>query len=121
MNLKDNEELVCGLNAVSQIIQTRPQSVQCLFVGQKPNGRIQSVMQKAEKSNITIDKETTSFFEDKFREQNHQNIAITCNKRSEEELKKLIELFKKEPFFRDKKLMEEDLREIAMKLKFEKC
>ena len=84
MNLKDNEELVCGLNAVSQIIQTRPQSVQCLFVGQKPNGRIQSVMQKAEKSNITIDKETTSFFEDKFREQNHQNIAIKCNKRSEE-------------------------------------
>ena len=43
------------------------------------------------------------------------------NKRSEDELKKLIELFKKEPFFRDKKLMEEDLREIAMKLKFEKC
>ena len=32
MNLKDNEELVCGLNAVSQIIETRPQSVQCLFV-----------------------------------------------------------------------------------------
>jgi len=84
MNLKDNEELVCGLNAVSQIIETRPQSVQCLFVGQKPNGRIQSVMQKAEKSNITIEKENPSFFEDNFIEQNHQNIAITCNKRSEE-------------------------------------
>ena len=84
MNLKDNEELVCGLNAVSQIIQTRPQSVQCLFVGQKPKGRIQFVMQKAEKSNITIDKENPSFFEDKFKEQSHQNIAITCNKRSEE-------------------------------------
>ena len=84
MNLKDNEELVCGLNAVSQIIQTRPQSVQCLFVGQKPNGRIQSVMQKAEKSNITIEKENPSFFEDNFIEQNHQNIAIKCNKRSEE-------------------------------------
>ena len=79
MNLKDNEELVCGLNAVSQIIQTRPQSVQCLFVGQKPNGRIQSVMQKAEKSNITIDKENPSFFEDNFKEQNHQNI-VTCVK-----------------------------------------
>ena len=84
MNLKKDEELVCGLNAVSQIIRIRPNSVQYLFVGQKPSGRIQSVMQEAEKSNITINKENLSFFDDNFKEQNHQNIAITCNKRSEE-------------------------------------
>ena len=84
MNLKKDEELVCGLNAVSQIIRIRPNSVQYLFVGQKPSGRIQSVMQEAEKSNITINKENLSFFDDNFKEQNHQNIAITCNKRCEE-------------------------------------
>lgn len=43
------------------------------------------------------------------------------NKRSEKELQRLIDLFKKEPFFKEKKLQDEDLREIAMKLKFQKC
>ena len=43
------------------------------------------------------------------------------NKRSEKELLRLIDLFKKEPFFKEKKLQDEDLREIAMKLKFQKC
>ena len=33
---------------------------------------------------IEVIKEKTSFFEDNFKEINHQNIAVVCNKRSEE-------------------------------------
>ena len=84
MNKNSEEDLVCGLNAVSQIIITRPKSVKSLFVGQSPNERVKSVIRKAEESNIKSIKENSSFFEENFKEVNHQNIAIQCNKRLEE-------------------------------------
>lgn len=84
MNLKSDEELVCGFNAVFQIIVTRPKSVQSLYVGHSPNERIKSVIQHTEKTHINISKENSAFFDDNFKEINHQNIAIKCNKRSEE-------------------------------------
>ncbi len=84
MILKTNEELVSGLNAVLQIIVTRPKSVHSLFLGNEPNTRVKSVIKEAEKSKITIHKENSDFFDKNFKDVNHQNIAIKCNKRSEE-------------------------------------
>ena len=84
MILKTNEELVSGLNAVLQIIVTRPKSVHSLFLGNEPNTRVKSVVKEAEKNKITIHKENSDFFDENFKDVNHQNIAIKCNKRSEE-------------------------------------
>ena len=84
MILKTNEELVSGLNAVLQIIVTRPKSVHSLFLGNEPNTRVKSVIKEAEKSKITIHKKNSDFFDENFKDVNHQNIAIKCNKRSEE-------------------------------------
>ena len=84
MILETNEELVSGLNAVLQIIVTRPKSVHSLFLGNEPNTRVKSVIKEAEKSKITIHKENSDFFDENFKDVNHQNIAIKCNKRSEE-------------------------------------
>ena len=50
MILKTNEELVSGLNAVLQIIVTRPKSVNSLFLGNEPNTRVKSVVKEAEKN-----------------------------------------------------------------------
>ena len=84
MILDTNEELVSGLNAVLQIIVTRPKSVHSLFLGNEPNTRVKSVIKEAEKSKITIHKKNSDFFDENFKDVNHQNIAIKCNKRSEE-------------------------------------
>lgn len=84
MILETNEELVSGLNAVLQIIVTRPKSVHSLFLGNEPNTRVKSVIKEAEKSKITIHKKNSDFFDENFKDVNHQNIAIKCNKRSEE-------------------------------------
>ena len=84
MILETNEELVSGLNAVLQIIVTRPKSVHSLFLGNEPNTRVKSVIKEAEKSKITIHKKNSDFFDENFKDANHQNIAIKCNKRSEE-------------------------------------
>ena len=84
MKLETNEELVSGLNAVLQIILTRPKSVHSIFIGNTPNKRMLSVEDEAKKNNITVLKKSSSFFEENFQDINHQNIAIRCNKRSEE-------------------------------------
>ena len=93
MNKKSNQELVCGLNVVSEIIKIRPRSVQNLFIGGSKKERFKSVLEKAEKEAITINEKGKDFFEENFKDVNHQNIALSCNKRSEETevfLEKLI-------------------------------
>ena len=84
MKLNLEEEFVCGLNAVSQIIKTRPKSVRTLITAESRNERVKSIVQDSNIHMIEVIKEKTSFFEDNFKEINHQNIAIVCNKRSEE-------------------------------------
>lgn len=84
MNLKPEEEFICGFNTVLQIIITRPKSVQSLYIGQSSNERVKSVIEHAEKAKIEITKENSAFFDENFKEVNHQNIGIKCNKRSEE-------------------------------------
>jgi len=84
VKLKTEEELVCGINAVSQIIKTRPSSVHSLFVNNVSNERLNDLVRDATKNKIEIIKEKSSFFEDNFEGINHQNAAVICNKRSEE-------------------------------------
>ena len=84
MKLKLEEELVCGINAVSQIIKTRPSSVHSLFINSSNNERLNALVRDATENKIEIIKERPSFFEDNFEGVNHQNAAIICNKRSEE-------------------------------------
>ena len=84
MSSNSDQELVCGLNTVNQIIISRPKSVQSLYVGEVLNSRIESVVDEAEKNKIKISKKDPEFFEKKFKDINHQSIAVTCNKRLEE-------------------------------------
>jgi 23S rRNA (guanosine2251-2'-O)-methyltransferase len=84
MNIDSNEEMICGLNAISQIIKTRPKSVKILFVTDSPNERLKGLIKLTEELNIKVEKQNTSFFDKNFEGINHQNIALRCNKRSEE-------------------------------------
>ena len=84
MSSNSDQELVCGLNAVNQIISSRPKSVKSLHVCEALNKRIESIVDEAEKYKIKINKEDPEFFEKKFKDINHQSVAVACNKRSEE-------------------------------------
>lgn len=84
MNTDSNEEMICGLNAISQIIKTRPKSVKILFVIDSPNERLKELIQLTEEQNIKVEKQNASFFDRNFEGINHQNVALRCNKRSEE-------------------------------------
>ncbi len=79
-----DQELVCGLNAVNQIIISRPKSVKSLYFSKTTNSRIKSVIKEAEKNKIKVSKKDPGFFEKEFKDINHQSIAVECNKRLEE-------------------------------------
>lgn len=96
MKLNAEEEFVCGLNAVSQIIKTRPKSVRTLITAESRNERVKSIVQDSNIHMIEVIEEKNSFFEDNFKEINHQNIAVVCNKRSEESEDFLESILKKE-------------------------
>ena len=61
MSSNSDQELVCGLNTVNQIIISRPRSVQSLYVGEALNKRIESVVEEAEKNKIKITKKAVSY------------------------------------------------------------
>ena len=50
MSSNSDQELVCGLNTVNQIIISRPKSVQSMYVGELINTMIDSVVYKNEKN-----------------------------------------------------------------------
>ena len=94
MNLNKDQELVCGINAVKEIIRIRPDSVTTLLVEADKSKRIKEIQQVAEKNNIEVVTQNASFFRKTFSELNHQSVGIICNKRLEENenfLENLIE------------------------------
>ena len=95
MNANTDQELVCSINAVREIISIRPKSVvELLIKDEKKNTRIDSLASLAKEHRIEIIIKTDNFFEDNFSDQNHQGVAILCNKRLEENetfLEKLLE------------------------------
>jgi 23S rRNA (guanosine2251-2'-O)-methyltransferase len=95
MKVSNDQELVCGINAVKEIISIRPRSVLSLFLqDEKQSSRIESLSNLANKNHIEKILEDDKFFEHNFSDQNHQGVAILCNKRLEENetfLEKLLE------------------------------
>ena len=84
MSSNPDQEMVCGLNAVNQIIVSRPKSVKSLYFSEITNTRIESVVEEAKKNKIKINKKDPEFFEKTFKDINHQSVAVSCNKRLEE-------------------------------------
>ena len=95
MNLTKDQELVCGINAVNEIISIRPSSVTTLFIEDDKGKRIQELDQLAKQNNIEVVLQDSSFFQKNFSEINHQSVAIICHKRLEENENFLENLFKK--------------------------
>ena len=95
MNLTKDQELVCGINAVNEIISIRPSSVTTLFIEDDKGKRIQELDQLAKQSNIEVVLQDSSFFQKNFSEMNHQSVAIICHKRLEENENFLENLFEK--------------------------
>ena len=95
MNLTKNQELVCGINAVNEIISIRPSSVTTLFIEDDKGKRIQELDQLAKQNNIEVVLQDSSFFQKNFSEMNHQSVAIICHKRLEENENFLENLFEK--------------------------
>ena len=95
MNLTKDQELVCGINAVNEIISIRPSSVTTLFIEDDKGKRIQELDQLAKQNNIEVVLQDSSFFQKNFSEMNHQSVAIICHKRLEENENFLENLFKK--------------------------
>ena len=95
MNLTKDQELVCGINAVNEIISIRPSSVTTLFIEDDKGKRIQELDQLAKQNSIEVVLQDSSFFQKNFSEMNHQSVAIICHKRLEENENFLENLFKK--------------------------
>ena len=95
MNLTKDQELVCGINAVNEIISIRPSSVTTLFIEDDKGKRIQKLDQLAKQNNIEVVLQDSSFFQKNFSEMNHQSVAIICHKRLEENENFLENLFEK--------------------------
>ena len=77
MNLNKDQELVCGINAVKEIIRIRPDSVSTLLVEADKGKRIKEIQQVAEKNNIEVVTQNASFFRKTFselKETNRKNI-----------------------------------------------
>ena len=96
MNLTKDQELVCGINAVNEIISIRPSSVTTLFIEDDKGKRIQELDQLAKQNNIEVVLQDSSFFQKNFSEMNHQSVAIVCYKRLEENENYLESLFEKD-------------------------
>ena len=96
MNLTKDQELVCGINAVNEIISIRPSSVTTLFIEDDKGKRIQELDQLAKQNNIEVVLQDSSFFQKNFSEMNHQSVAIICHKRLEENENYLESLFEKD-------------------------
>ena len=93
MNLTKDQEMVCGINAVNEIISIRPNSVTTLFIEDDKGKRIQELDQLAKQNNIEVVLQDSSFFQKNFSEMNHQSVAIVCYKRLEENENYLESLF----------------------------
>ena len=95
MNLTKDQELVCGINTVNEIISIRPSSVTTLFIEDDKGKRIQELDQLAKQNSIEVVLQDSSFFQKNFSEMNHQSVAIICHKRLEENENFLESLFEK--------------------------
>ena len=85
MTINQDQDFICGINASIQIINIRPKSVEKLFIDKtKKTNRLKDLEKLAENNRIEVVFEEPKFYENLFEDQNHQGVAIICNKRLEE-------------------------------------
>ena len=97
MKINKNQEIICGINVIETILDLRPASAKTLFVlDSKSNSRINKILSAAKTSQIEVSLKTKDFFSEYFEDQNHQGLALLCNKRIEEQESFLDNLLEKE-------------------------
>ena len=97
MIINQDQDFICGINASIQIINIRPKSVEKLFIDKtKKTNRLKDLEKLAESNRIEVVFEEPKFYENLFEDQNHQGVAIICNKRLEENEDYLDLLLKRE-------------------------
>ena len=96
MKLSKDQELVCGINAINEIISIRSDSVSTLFIEEEKGRRIEKLRKLAKEKNIEVVFQNAPFFQKNFSDMNHQGVAIICNKRLEENENFLENIFKKD-------------------------
>ena len=80
-----DQELVCGINIINEIISTRPSSILSLVtLKSKQNSRIKKLIDLAKSEKIKVSFKNESFFKKYFPGLLHQGVAILCRKRIEE-------------------------------------
>ena len=100
MKIEKDQEIICGINVIETVLNLRPGSAKTLFVlDSKSNSRIKKILSSAKTNQIAISFKTKDFFSNYFGDQNHQGLALLCNKRIEEQESFLDNLLKKDSLF----------------------
>ena len=100
MKIEKDQEIICGINVIETVLILRPGSAKTLFVlDSKSNSRIKKVLSSAKSNQIEISLKTKDFFSNYFGDQNHQGLAMLCNKRIEEQETFLDNLLERDSLF----------------------
>ena len=84
MKIGKDQEIICGINVIETVLNLRPESAKTLFVlDSNSNSRIKKILSSAKTNQIEISLKAKDFFSSYFGEQNHQGLAMLCNKRIE--------------------------------------
>ena len=100
MKIEKDQEIICGINVIETVLNLRPGSAKTLFVlDSKSNSRIKKIISSAKTNQIEISLKTKDFFSNYFGDQNHQGLAMLCNKRIEEQETFLDNLLERDSLF----------------------
>ena len=97
MRIEEDKEIICGINIVEAVLNSRPKSAKVLFIlDSKSNSRVKNISSKAQSCGVETTLKTKDFFSTYCKDQNHQGLALLCNKRIEENEFLLDKLLNKE-------------------------
>ena len=97
MKLHENQEIICGINIIETILNSKNETLEKLFVlDSKSSKRIKSIIQIASERGLSISFEKREFFNGCFPDQNHQGLALLCDRKKEEDEKFLEKILKKD-------------------------
>ena len=100
MKIEKDQEIIYGINVIETVLNLRPGSAKTLFVlDSKSNSRIKKILSSAKTNQIEISFKTKDFFSNYFGDQNHQGLAMLCNKRIEEQETFLDNLLERDSLF----------------------
>ena len=100
MKIEKDQEIIYGINVIETVLNLRPRSAKTLFVlDSKSNSRIKKILSSAKTNQIEISFKTKDFFSNYFGDQNHQGLAMLCNKRIEEQETFLDNLLERDSLF----------------------